>query len=123
MQLSKENEFVFRPDWYRGFEYFKELERGYDFNEDLYVPGYFEFPIKKGETVVFSAGVSEVKTKGLKRTFTIEVNDRTPRDNFYNCLKNAAHQFHNKIDGHHYILAGYPWFKCRARDMFIALPD
>lgn len=122
MQLSKENEFVFRPDWYRGFEYFKELERGYDFNEDLYVPGYFEFPIKKGETVVFSAGVSEVKTKGLKRTFTIEVNDRTPRDNFYNCLKNAAHQFHNKIDGHHYILAGYPWFKCRARDMFIALP-
>ena len=47
MQFSKENEFVFRPDWYRKFEYSKELERGYDFNEDLYVPGYFEMPIKK----------------------------------------------------------------------------
>ena len=35
MQFSKENEFVFRPDWYRKFEYSKELERGYDFNEDL----------------------------------------------------------------------------------------
>lgn len=122
MQLSKENEFVFRPDWYCKFEYFKELERGYDFNEDLYVPGYFEVDIKKGESIVFSAGIAEVKTKGLKRTFTVEVAKRIPRDNFYHCLKNSAHQFHNKQDGHHYILAGYPWFECRARDMFIALP-
>ena len=122
MQFSKENEFVFRPDWYRKFEYSKELERGYDFNEDLYVPGYFEMPMKKGESIVFSAGLSEVRTKGLKRTFTVEANERTPRDNFYHCLKNAAHQFHNKVGGHHYILAGYPWFKCRARDMFVSLP-
>ena len=48
--------------------------------------------------------------------------DRTPRDSFYHCLKNSAHQFHNQQEGEHYILAGYPWFKCRARDMFISLP-
>ena len=48
--------------------------------------------------------------------------DRTPRDSFYHCLKNSAHQYHNQQEGEHYILAGYPWFKCRARDMFIALP-
>jgi Glycogen debranching enzyme len=36
---------------------------------------------------------------------------------------NAAHQFHNrKRNDDRYILAGYPWFKCRARDQFIALP-
>lgn len=122
MQLSKENQFEFQPDWYRRFEYSKELERGYEFNEDLYVPGYFEFTIKKGESVVFAAGVKEVKTKGLKKTFTVEAERRTPRDNFYNCLKNSAHQFHNKHGRYHYILAGYPWFKCRARDMFISLP-
>ncbi len=122
MQLSGKNEFVFQPDWYRRFEYSKELERGYDFNEDLYVPGYFEMPIQKGESIVFAAGTSEVNPRGLKRTFTIESNERTPRDNFYHCLKNAAHQFHNKAAGHHYILAGYPWFKCRARDMFVSLP-
>ena len=122
MQTSKESRFVFQPDWYRRFEYSKELERGYDFNEDLYVPGYFEMTIDKGESIVFSAGVNLVKTKGLKRTFTIEANERTPRDNFYHCLKNSAHQFHNKQGKHHYILAGYPWFKCRARDMFVSLP-
>ena len=122
MQLNKACTFHFQPDWYRGIEYPKEQERGYDFNEDLYVPGYFEVDIKKGESIVFSAGISEIDTKGLLQLFESEVEDRTPRDSFYHCLKNSAHQFHNKQGNDHYILAGYPWFKCRARDMFIALP-
>lgn len=122
MQLNKKNNFVFQPDWYRGVEYPKELERGYAFNEDLYVPGYFEFNIKKGESVVFSAGLSEIKTSQLKQIADFEVNIRTPRDNFYHCLVNSAHQFYNHTDNENYILAGYPWFKCRARDMAIALP-
>lgn len=122
MQLNKKNEFVFQPDWYRGVEYPKELERGYAFTEDLYVPGYFEFKIKKGESVVFSAGLSEIKTSQLKQIADFEVNIRTPRDNFYHCLVNSAHQFYYHMDNENYILAGYPWFKCRARDMFISLP-
>lgn len=122
MQLNKKNEFHYQPDWYRGIEYPKEQERGYDFNEDLYVPGYFEVDIKKGESIVFSGGVSEASTRTLKRTFEEEVEERTPRDNFQHCLINAAHQFLNKQGNEFYILAGYPWFKCRARDMFISLP-
>lgn len=122
MQLSKENKFEFHPDWYRGIEYPKEQERGYDFNEDLYVPGYFEVSIRKGESVVFSGGIASADTAGLNSLFAKEVEERTPRDSFKNCLVNAAHQFLNKQDGESYILAGYPWFKCRARDMFISLP-
>lgn len=122
MQVNKKNEFHFVPNWYKGIEYSKEQERGYDFNEDLYVPGYFEVDIRKGESVVFSAGISATSTHQLKRTFEAEVADRTPRDSFYHCLKNSAHQFHNKQENCHYILAGYPWFKCRARDMFVSLP-
>jgi predicted glycogen debranching enzyme len=122
MQFNKKNTFRFMPDWYHGIEYPKEQERGYDFREDLYVPGYFEVEIRKGESVVFSAGISETSPRRLKRVFDEEVADRTPRDSFYHCLKNSAHQFHNKQDGMHYILAGYPWFKCRARDLFVSLP-
>lgn len=122
MQLSKENEFHFVPNWYRGIEYPKEQERGYDFNEDLYVPGYFEFTIKKGESVTFSGGISSTDTSSLNELFATEAEQRTPRKDFKNCLINAAHQFLNKQDGESYILAGYPWFKCRARDMFISLP-
>lgn len=123
MQFSKKNEFVFQPDWYRGLEYPKEQERGYASNEDLYVPGYFEMPIKKGESIVFSASTKGIRTSTLKKLFEAEATERSPRDNFYHCLVNAAHQFHNRVsDTERYLLAGYPWFKCRARDTFIALP-
>ncbi len=123
MQFSKKNEFVFQPDWYRGVEYPKEQERGYASNEDLYVPGYFEMKIKKGESIVFAASTSEIKTSKLKKLFDEEVGFRAPRDNFFHCLVNAAHQFHYRTkNDERYLIAGYPWFKCRARDTFIALP-
>ena len=123
MQFSKKADFHFTPDWYRGVEYTKEQERGYASNEDLYVPGYFEVDIKKGESVVFSASTSPCKTGGLKRLFQAEADERSPRDNFFHCLVNAAHQFHKRTSkDERYLLAGYPWFKCRARDTFIALP-
>ena len=123
MQFSKKNEFIFHPDWYRGVEYPKEQERGYASTEDLYVPGYFEMPIKKGESIVFSAAISSIKPSALKKPFDEEVAERSPRDNFFHCLVNAAHQFHiRKKNDDRYLLAGYPWFKCRARDTFISLP-
>ena len=133
MQFSKKNEFIFQPDWYRGVEYPKEQERGYASNEDLYVPGYFEMSIKKGESIIFAGSTSQIKTSSLKKLFDEEVDDRVPRDNFYHCLVTAAHQFHfrdrrsgtmEKIDkkDERYLLAGYPWFKSRARDTFIAVP-
>ncbi len=123
MQFSKKNQFHFQPDWYRGVEYPKEQERGYASNEDLYVPGYFEMDIKKGESIVFAGSTSKIATRNLKKLFDEEVAMRAPRDNFFHCLVNAAHQFHNReANDDRYILAGYPWFKCRARDTFIALP-
>ncbi|MCF0196548.1 MAG: glycogen debranching enzyme N-terminal domain-containing protein, partial [Bacteroidaceae bacterium] len=122
MQVNKENEFVFNPDWYRGLEYPKEQERGYASTEDLYVPGYFEFTISKGESVVFAAGLSEIDTDTLAELADFELKVRTPRDNFYNTLVNSAHQFIVHREHEDYVLAGYPWFKCRARDMFVSLP-
>ena len=123
MQFSKKNEFIFQPDWYRGIEYPKEQERGYASNEDLYVPGYFEMPIRKGESIIFSASTSQIKTSTLKALFQKEIDVRVPRDNFYHCLVTAAHQFHNRQpNDDRYLLAGYPWFKARARDTFIAMP-
>ena len=123
MQLSHKNEFVYQPDWYRNIEYIKELERGYDFQEDLFVPGYFELPMRTGESIIFSAGTTPLSPRSMKQTFEQEVNIRIPRSSFTNCLKNAASQFYNKdTDGQRYLLAGYPWFTYRARDLFVALP-
>ncbi len=122
MQLSKKNEFVFQPNWYKGLEYYKEAERGYECVEDLYVPGYFEIPCKKGDEILFTAALEECKPNTLKATFNEAVESRLPRDNFFHTLVMAAHQFHYKQNGDRYLLAGYPWFKVRARDTFISLP-
>ncbi len=122
MQTNKQVTFVPQADWYRGIEYLKEQERGYEYSEDLYVPGYFELEIKKGETVIFSAGTEPVSVRRLKKLFDDEVAKRVGRTDFFTCLKNAAHQFYNKKEDGYYLLAGYPWFKYRARDEFVALP-
>jgi predicted glycogen debranching enzyme len=123
LQLSHKNDFLYTPDWYHNIEYIKEQERGYDYQEDLFVPGYFELPIRKGESIFFSAGTTPLSPRRMKHLFGLEAASRTPRSNFTNCLKNAAYQLYNKHeDGQRYLLAGYPWFNYRARDMFIALP-
>lgn len=122
MQFSKKNDFIFKPDWYRGLEYPKEQERGYAFKEDLYVPGYFEMSIKKGESIVFAGSTSKATTSSLKKIFDEEVNIRLPREDFYHTLIASAHQFFLHKKSGDYIIAGYPWFHCRARDMFVSLP-
>lgn len=122
MQLSKEAEFVPVPDWHYNIEYIKEHNRGYEFREDLYVPGYFEVPIKKGESIIFSASTKEEKPASFKRRFTIETNKRIPRDSFDGCLKNSASQFiWEKPDGTD-IIAGFPWYESITRQTFAALP-
>ncbi len=123
MQFNKKVTFVFEPYWYKGLEYPKEQERGFPYKEDLYVPGYFELSIKKGETIFFSAGDTSVSTTRLKGLYEKEVSSRTPRTSFYNCLKNSAQQFYFRpTENDAYLLAGYPWFKVRARDLFLSLP-
>ncbi len=122
MQLSKKAEYIHAPDWYYNIEYLEEEKRGYEFSEDLFVPGYFEFSIKKGESLVFSASLKERKANVLKRRFTSEIEKRIPRDNFENCLINSAHQFIVRRKGKTEIIAGFPWFGTWGRDTFIALP-
>jgi predicted glycogen debranching enzyme len=122
MQTNKKVKFVSNPDWYRDIEYSKEREDGYDYMEDLFVPGYFELPIKKGEVIVFSAGTEPANIRDLKRLFDDEIKKRVERTDFHSCLESAARQFYIKKEDGYYIVAGYPWLKCRARDEFISLP-
>ena len=122
MQFSREAEFVAVPDWFYDIEYIEEQKRGYDFKEDLYVPGYFELPIEKGESVVFSASTKEVAPGGLKRRFTTEFSKRLPRDSYRNCLVSSAGQFIVRRHGKTQVIAGFPWFGVWGRDTFIALP-
>ncbi|MBN2212797.1 MAG: glycogen debranching enzyme family protein [Bacteroidales bacterium] len=123
MQFSKPVEFIASPDWYYDIEYMEEMKRGYDYKEDLFTPGYFEIPVKKGEVIIFSAFTSMVDNPDfLKRKFSNELGKRIPRNNFKNCLINSAQQFIVRKDKKTEIIAGFHWFGSWGRDTFISLP-
>jgi predicted glycogen debranching enzyme len=122
MQFSRKPDYVHVPDWYYNIEYMKEMERGYAYKEDLFVPGYFELSMKEGESVIFSGSTKETATAGLKKRFENELVKRITRSSFYNCLVNSAQQFIVKKDRKTEVIAGFPWFGTWGRDTFIALP-
>jgi predicted glycogen debranching enzyme len=122
MQFSKDADFIAGPDWNYNIEYIQEQKRGYDYKEDLFTPGYFELPMKKGESVIFSAGTREADPAALKRKYQNEIKKRIPRNTFHNCLLNAAQQFFVKKEKKTEIMAGFPWYGPRLRDTFGALP-
>lgn len=121
IQANKKIEYVAVPEWYRDIEYIKERYRGYGYREDLFVPGFFEFPIKKGESVVVSASLCEATPSGLKAKFAREQSKRTPKDSYRNVLLNAAQQFILRRRNDVMLKAGYHWKGPQLRDMLIAL--
>lgn len=123
MQTSTPSEFHHHAYWNERILYRKERERGYEHTEDLYEPGYFECPIEVGKPIYFTAGLQELDPKTIGTMFDDERKVRIPRLDFRSCLLSSAQQFYyrpNAEDG--YLLAGYPWFGVRARDLFVALP-
>ncbi|MBP7730163.1 MAG: glycogen debranching enzyme family protein [Bacteroidales bacterium] len=122
MQISDDAEFIPVPDWYYGVEYIEEQKRGYDYSEDLFTPGFFEINVNEGSSIVFSASTKEEKSSGFKAKFTRNVKAKIPRNNFKNCLQNAAQQFIERRESSTFIIAGYPWFGEWGRDTFISLP-
>lgn len=115
-------EFTAAPEWYYNFEYREEIERGYPGHEDLLTTGYFETPIGKGESVIFSCSTEEIDPKGLDRVFADETARRSDKTDFLSCLRHSARQFIVKRGTRTEVIAGYPWFGSWGRDTFIALP-
>ena len=92
LQVSKPCVYVASPAWYYKIVYKEEYRRGFDCTEDLFVPGYFEMPIKKGETIIFSASTNECAPNTLKAKFTRELNALDPQESYEDCLRDAAKQ-------------------------------
>lgn len=121
MQLSRKNKFVAAPDWYYNIEYSKEIERGYENTEDVFVPGYFELNVKEGDEIIFSAGLSATNSKTLKRKFTAEVKKATLADNFESNLKKSARQFFLKTKSGLLPIAGFHWYDFQYREALISI--
>ena len=122
MQSSKESEFIHVPDWYYNVEYKEEKKNDLECNEDLFVPGYFEMELKKGKSIVFSAGTKEINPRIISRQFNSELKKKINLNSFENCIENAALQFFSKKGKETKIINGFPWFSNSERNTYLALP-
>lgn len=123
LQISKPCEYIHVPDWYKNVVYKEEYRRGFDCQEDLLVPGFFEMPLEKGESIIFSASTTPVPAQNLKAQFTRETKRRMPRDNYENCLKAAAEQDFAAKGKFSRICTGFSWHEIGGmRETCIALP-
>jgi glycogen debranching enzyme len=51
---SAASRFIASPLWYNRFQYLEERERGFDWEEDLFLPGIMEAPVEKGGKVILA---------------------------------------------------------------------
>lgn len=122
IQTSQKAEFITAPDWYYNIEYSQEQARGYDYREDLFVPGHFAVKLKKGDKLVVYIGLAECNSKALSTRYTTTLKKQPLLNTYHDCLRHAASQFIIRQEDQVKIKAGYPWFGCWGRDTFISLP-
>lgn len=138
------------PQWWFNFVYRTDKERGQDFTEDLWTPGFFKTHIDAPTKIVFWANLinrcgpenhahlinSDIKKvcKDLQKYRGSLIASAKTKDETLSKLSLAADQFianrspapaaENTPDkkSRTTILAGYPWFADWGRDTFISLP-
>ena len=123
IQTSIPNEFLDNGNWHYQAEYLEELNRGYDFKEDLYSVGLISFDLKNNQPVVISISTQEECVESINVEFNNILKDKPVLDSLEDYLEKAADQFISKTEDNGVeIGAGYHWFGRWGRDTFLALP-
>jgi predicted glycogen debranching enzyme len=111
------------PDWFFRLNYLQEKERGQDYEEDLFCPGFFEKRLKQGDKMVIRAGLEEPLKNlptVLKKLETETIPDKKTN---LDLLKDKGESFIVRNDKGNAIsiIAGFPWFGEWGRDTMISL--
>ena len=111
------------PSWNEGITYSDEYRRGFDCREDLFVPGWFEFQLKPGASVVFSASLTEEDPAGLKRKFDTSIVRKGQASTFRDQLRRCANRLITDHNNRKKINAGFSWmYTGLLRETLQALP-
>lgn len=117
--------------WYENFLYLEELERGYDYEEDLACPGVISLKLESKKSVYVAVHNSGELKKSLKSLWSEEFSrrakliksDKLKNADMLSRLTYSANQFLIKSKNDTYsIIAGYHWFGEWGRDTMISLP-
>lgn len=145
VELASSNGFTFslssnlqyhpEPVWHYNLEYDTERQRGLNFQEDIFNPGYFESELKPGTSRFFIAAstgdVSSLTLEQVDKLYIREANrqnllalDSKLTEPFALKLLRATDAFvvKNRSTGENTVIAGYHWYSDWGRDAMISLP-
>jgi predicted glycogen debranching enzyme len=118
------------PQWWYRFEYEHDRRRGFDFQEDLWMPGLFARELAAGDRLGVILSTEDPRGRDAFALFEKERKRREKmlralpvQDELTRSLTLAADSFIiRKGASQRAVVAGYPWFGERSRDTMIALP-
>lgn len=145
VELTSSNGFTFslssnlqyQPDpvWHYNLEYDTEKQRGLNFQEDKFNPGYFESKLEPGTSRFFIAAstgdISSLTLEKVEKHYIREANrqnllalDSKLLEPFALKLLKATDSFivKNRSTGESTVIAGYHWYSDWGRDTMISLP-
>ena len=122
MQTSKPCEFVNAPDWNYNIEYSDDRIEGLPYQEDLFMPGFFETTLQPGESVIFVASEQKSHPKQFETLFLEEASQRKTRGSFQDDINYAAAQLIRKRKGRCYIVNTLPEMAEFPKEIFMSLP-
>ena len=143
IQTSRASRFIPSPVWYRRFQYTEERERGFDWEEDLFLPGILEVLVERKCTVILSvscdgdtmrhhvpknpAAIWQTETVRRGREQTTDKRQTggfagEDREFFLALLRAGRSFLITTPSGRPAVIAGYPWFGSWGRDALISLP-
>ena len=143
IQTSRASRFTPSPVWYRRFQYTEERERGFDWEEDLFLPGILEVLVERKCTVILSvscdgdtmrhhvpknpAAIWQTETVRRGREQTTDKRQTggfagEDREFFLALLRAGRSFLITTPSGRPAVIAGYPWFGSWGRDALISLP-
>ena len=143
VQTSRKSRFTPSPLWYNRFQYTEERVRGFDWEEDLFLPGIIEVPVERKCTVILSVCYGDMmphrvpvenptaiwKTEVIWRGRDQAADKRETggftgedREHLLALLRAARSFLITTPSGRPALIAGYPWFGSWGRDALISLP-
>lgn len=115
--------FVSQPEWYYMIHRPMEAGRGLDPDSDLFGPGYFNCPLKGGQSVILTARVHTTQRPPEPDRISLPADIWTPDPDgigLESAMSAALNHFVVRRGAHRTVIAGYPWFLDWGRDTLIA---
>ena len=122
MQMSKQCSFVTAPDWNYNIEYTEDRMAGLPYQEDLFMPGFFETTLNEGESVIFATSDRKGQPNQFETLFDTEAASRTNRESYQDDVNYAVNQLIRTRKGQTFIVNSLPETANIPKEVFMALP-